>query len=138
MFHFESIIGLIMITSITVFKLRSRHLLKHRDRMAVPIAWREQAFARQSEMEALLGKVHTAAEKLVRALETEAGINRRLDGSPGTLELLPQFIEARQALVEAQNNYDLANDEYRQFVASLPPVSRPMAARRGELAVSGA
>jgi len=121
--------------------LKTRHGLAVNDRHRITVSWGRgglQTINCQAEMEAFLEEVRNAAQQLVEALDRDADLSHRFDGSPGSLDLLPKFIASRQAVGEAQSAYDDANDKYRQFVASLSPAVRPEAARLGAFAITGA
>ena len=83
---------------------------------------------RRAEMEQLLAQLKTSADALAEALAVESG------SIPGTAESIAAASEwklARGAVTDAQEAYNRAARDYREFIEALPLPLRAKAVERG-------
>ncbi len=91
--------------------------------------------------EALLLNLRIASDALVTALAVEENLGAQVYASDGKDQsLFEQWTASRRADEQAHEAYNLAVQEYREFVQSLAPPLRAQAAERGysAMAVAGA
>jgi hypothetical protein len=92
---------------------------------------------RRAEMENLLAGLQAASEALAVALETEALTGQAVDNGDGPEPYTLQHWQAARAAVGlAQETYNQAAGDYREFVQTLPPPLRAIAAQRGFVAMT--
>jgi hypothetical protein len=104
----------------------------HRANISNPVMNRHLVSARQSEMEGLLENVRAAADVLLAALAAEKQAGGKVcEASADDPSLFAEWSSSRRADERAQEAYDLAVQEYREFVQSLAPPLRGAAAKRG-------
>jgi hypothetical protein len=114
---------------------RREHVLiqgLHRANITRPVVNRRLVSMRQSEMEGLLERVSTTADILLEALAAEKlAVDRVREGPANDLFLFEEWQACRRADERAHDAYNLATQEYREFVQSLAPPLRAEADRRG-------
>jgi len=106
----------------------------HRANIAQPVRNRHLVSVRQSEMEGLLENVRTAADVLLVALDAEKQAWAKACAAPANAPLLfEEWSASRRADEQEHEAYNLAVQEYREFVQSLAPPLRAQAAKRGDV-----
>lgn len=109
----------------------------HQTSIDRPVLTRRLVSTRQSEMESLLLHVRARGEVLVAALAAEAQLGGTLCAEPTKDEsLFEQWKVTRSVAEQAEEAYEQAVEQYREFVQSLPPPMRASAAERGVTAMS--
>jgi hypothetical protein len=102
-----------------------------------PAVNRPQLSGKRAEMERLLLSLRTAADELAASLAAEADSGWNVVSlDPDRQTLGQQWQAARTGVARAQQTYDRASNEYREFVQALPVPLRAKAAERGIAAMT--
>jgi hypothetical protein len=111
---------------------RRRRQSRHREH----ILNRHLVSVKQSEMEGLLENVRIAADVLLAALDAEKQEWANVCAAPVNDPLVfEEWSASRRADEEAHQAYNLAVQEYREFVQSLAPPLRAQATKRADTAM---
>jgi hypothetical protein len=105
----------------------------HQANISQAVPNRHLVSVRQSEMEGLLENVRIAADGLLAAFAAEKEASVKLSAAPeNNPALFEEWSASRRADEQAHEDYDLAIQEYREFIQSLAPPLRAKAAKRAD------